>query len=112
MAAAEVRGVQLVVTIEVRPTIDEQGLLHLPVAKLKVGVMNITPVAKLIARRMYRQQIESGLVDLQDWRVKIAGALLNDRPFDPVFTAEDKKVRVEKMTVSDDKLVIRFVPVR
>jgi hypothetical protein len=37
--------------------------------------------------------------------------LLDGKPFRPVFKIVDKKVRVEKITIEQKKLTIRFVPV-
>jgi len=46
MGTADVKGVEFIITIELEPKINEQGLLNLQVAKVKVGAMNITPLAK------------------------------------------------------------------
>ncbi len=110
MAMADMKGVELVVTVRLEPQIGKQGLLNLRVAKVKVGAMNITPLARLIAKRMYAQQLAGMPIDTEDWRAKIAGALLNNEPFDPVFPAEDKKVRLEQITIHKEKLILRLVP--
>ena len=39
-------------------------------------------------------------------------AILNGRPFEPVFKVEDKKVRVEKVSLEQKKLTVRLVPVQ
>lgn len=111
MALADMKGVELVVTVGLEAQIGEQGLLNLQVTKVKVGAMNITPLARIIARRMYNEQLMSMPIDTEDWRAKVAGALLNDEPFDPVFSAEDKKVRVEQITIHKEKLILHLVPV-
>jgi len=111
MALADMKGVELVVTFGLEPQIDEQGLLNLQAAKVKIGAMNITPLARIIARRMYTQQIMSMPIDTEDWRAKVAGSLLNDEPFDPVFTVEDKKILLKKITIIEGKLVLRLAPV-
>jgi len=36
--------------------------------------------------------------------------LLTDEPFQPVFPIDDKKVRIEKITVAKEKLLLRLVP--
>jgi len=41
---------------------------------------------------------------------KIAASLLNDEPFSPVFSIDDKNVRIEKITVDKEKLLLRLVP--
>lgn len=116
MGTASIKGADLAVTVVTRPKLDEKGLLHLQVEKVKIGAMNITPVAKMLAKRMYTERIESVPVDLMDLRAKIAASLLNEEPFEPVFNVNDifedtdKKVRMEKITIAQKKLTIRLVP--
>jgi hypothetical protein len=38
-------------------------------------------------------------------------SLLNDEPFEPVFTIEDKKVRIKSIKILEGKMKIDFVPV-
>jgi uncharacterized protein YpmS len=57
MGSANVKSAQFVVTITPEPKTNEKGLLNLQVAKVKIGAMNITPLAKIIAKKC----IKSGL---------------------------------------------------
>jgi hypothetical protein len=117
MGTASIKGAELVVTIVAKPNLDEQGLLHLRVEKVKIGAMNITPVARLIAKRMYTERLATVHIDTENLRTKIAASLLNEEPFEPIlnvrdiFQDVDKKVRVEKITIAQKKLTIRLVPV-
>jgi transcriptional regulator of aromatic amino acid metabolism len=110
MGTADVKGVEFVVTIELEPKIDEQGLLNLHVGKVKVGAMNITPLAKMTAKKMYAQRVAAIRIDREALRTKIAASLLNNEPFEPVFRIDDKKVRIEKITIAEEKLLLRLVP--
>ena len=110
MGTAHIKGVEFIVTIALEPRVDEQGLLNLEVAKVKIGAMNITPLAKMMAKRMYAQRIATAPIDTEALPTKIAGSLLNDEPFKPVFRAENKKVRVEKITIAEEKLILHLVP--
>ncbi len=110
MGTADVKGVEFIITIELEPKIDEQGLLNLQVAKVKVGAMNITPLAKMMAKKMYMQRINALDVDTEAVQTKIVASLLTDEPFEPVFRIDDKKVRIEKITVAEEKLLLRLVP--
>jgi len=112
MGTADVERAELVITIELAPVVDEQGLLNLDVAKVKIGAMNITPLAKMVARRMYQQRLESEPVDTKDLRAQIAASLLNKEPFDPVFKAEDKWVRLTGFKITAGKLIARFEPTK
>lgn len=111
MGTANIKGVEFIITIELQPKIDEQGLLNLPVAKIKVGAMNITPLAKITAKKMYAQRLASIYMDTEALQTKIAASLFNDEPFEPVFTINKGKVRIEKITIYEEKLIARLVPV-
>jgi hypothetical protein len=113
MGTANVKGMEFVVTIELKPKIDERRLLNLEVAKLKVGAMNITPLAKMIAKKMYAEQVASVPVDKDAWQTRIAASLLNEEAFEPIFPTGDKdiRVRVEKAAVQKERLVLRLVPI-
>jgi len=110
MATAVIKGVELVATVGLEPEIDENGLLDLRLSKVKIGAVNITPLARIIARRMYEQQLAVMPADTEDWRTKLVGSLLNAEPFEPVFRVEDKKVRLKKVNVTDGKLELHLVP--
>ncbi len=116
MGTANMKGVDLVVTAVVEPRLDEAGLLNLRVAKVKIGAMNITPIARMIAKRMYAQRLATMPIDTEDLRTQIAASLLNDEPFEPVFDIadifenENKKLRIEKITIQEEKLILRLVP--
>lgn len=110
MGTANVKGVEFVVTIVLKPTIDERGLSHLLVAEVKVGAMNVTWPVKMMARKMYAQRLASMPADARSFYGKIAASVLNDEPFDPVFEVDDRKVRIEKIIVQKQKLTARLVP--
>jgi hypothetical protein len=111
MGTAAVRGLELVVTIVVEPVLDERGLLNLRVTKVKIGAMNVTLLARVMAKRMYAQEIGEEDVAVEDLRAQIAASLLNDEPFEPVFKIKNKKVRVNKITIMQNKLSLHLLPV-
>ncbi len=105
-----VEGAELVVTIELGPALDEEGLLNLNVQKVEIGAMPITLLAKIVARREYQNRLETVPVDTTDLRAKIAASLLIEEPFEPVFKVEDKWVRLAKVEIVEGKLTGHFVP--
>jgi hypothetical protein len=111
MGTAKVKGVELVITIELKPKFEENGLINLHVSKVKVGAVNITPLAKPMAKKMYAERLAAVNVDKKALRTKIAASLLNNEPFELVFTVEGKKVRVESVDVCQRELKARLVPV-
>ena len=110
MGTTAIEGAEFVVTIEFGPRMDDQGNLNLLVEKVKVGAMNVTPLAKLMAKRMYRERIESAPVDMQDLRTKIAASLFNEEPFAPILRVEDKWVRLKGFDLTDGKLTAQIIP--
>ncbi len=117
MGTAVLRSVQVVITIELNPSLDERGLLNLRVSKIKAGAMNITSVIMAVARSMYTERLAAVESDPHDLGAQIAASLFSDKPFDPVFEikdmlgGEEKKVRVEKITLTPEKLTVRLAPV-
>ncbi len=116
MGTTVLKRVQVVITIELNPSLNERGLLNLHMAKIKAGVMNITPLVKVVAGRMYADRLAIVDVDPGDLRAQIAASLFNDEPFDPIFEikdifdGEERKVRVEKITLMPEKLTVRLAP--
>jgi len=117
MGTANIKGVELVVTIELQANIDQKGLLSLKLGKFKVGAMNITPIAKLMAKKMYTEQVAVANVDKDAWQTKIIASLLNDEPFEPLFRMPTdrmprKRLRVQKVAIQEGKLSFRLIPVQ
>jgi hypothetical protein len=104
MGIATTSGVDFVVTIAVEPTLSTQGLLNLKVTTVKVGALNITPLARLIAKKMYTERVSTVYVDTAATSAKIAASLLNDKPFVPIFPFEDSYVHLKKITIEQQKL--------
>ena len=110
MITANVKGVELIITIELEPKIDERKMLNLHVVKVKVGAVNITPLARMMGKKMYTERLATLPVDTEALQTKIVASLLNEEAFEPVFSVEDNKVRIEKITVYQEKLTARLVP--
>jgi len=112
MGTADIEGAGFVVTVELQPEIDDGGLININVSKVKIGAMNITPLAKMMGQKMYRQRVESMEVDTEDIRTKIAASLFNAEAFDPVFQVEDKWVRLKEIEIIDGKVLARLDPAK
>ena len=110
MGTVSVKGVEVVMTIVLEPKINEDGLSDLRVTGVKVGAMNVTPLAKMIAKKMYAKRIGTVPVDTRAIEAQIAASLLNGEPFEPVFEVEKRRVRIEEITVDHEKLTARLVP--
>ena len=104
------KSVEFVLTIAGKFVIDEEGLLNLNVDTIKVGAINVTPVARMVAEKMYAEKLEESGVNANDLGTKVAGSLFSNIGFEPVFKVGEAKIRAEKITVSNKKLVINFIP--
>ena len=112
MGTVTVEGQELIITIELGPQMDDQGNLNLIVDKVKVGAIPVTFVVKMMAKKMYRERVESMPIDREDWRTKAVASLLNEEPFEPVLRVEDKWVRLKSFDIVDGKLIAQFVPAK
>ncbi len=110
MGTIDIKGAKFVVTVMLAPALDKNGLLNLFVKKVKVGAVNVTFIAKLIAQKIYTERLALKNIDPQDLRAKIFISLLENRPFEPVFCVRDKKARLEKFTLTDKKLTLHMTP--
>lgn len=110
MGTAAIEGVELVVTIALEPRWDDERYFGIDVKLVRIGAMNITPLAKMIAKRQYQHRIETVPVDTGYIGAKIAAALLNQETFDPIFEVEDKWVRLDRLDIVQGKLTAHFVP--
>ncbi len=112
MGTATIEGADFIVTVELQPQFDEKGLLTINVEKVKVGAMNLTPVAKIFGKQKFEEQMARDDVDKEDIRTKIAASLFTGEPFDPVFEYDHKKVRVKNATVSKGQMDVEFAPAK
>ncbi len=110
MGTTAIEGAEFVLTLAFGPRLDEQGNLNLLVEEVKVGAMPVTLLAKMMAKKMYKERLESAPVDTEDLRTKIAASLFNEEPFAPVLKVEDKWVRLKSLELTDGKLAAQFIP--
>jgi uncharacterized protein YpmS len=111
MGIVSLNGAEFVVTIIAEPNIDSEGLLNLQVVRVKIGAVDITPLAGVLARRICQQRFANKGFDTKDLWNKMIVSAVNGQPFEPVFKVEDKKVRMEKIKIEQKKLTIWLVPV-
>lgn len=110
MATAGARPVDLVATIELNPTINQQGLLNLHINSVALGAVNITSVAKLIGDKAYLDWLSSTGMEPNNIAAQVCRSLLNDEPFEPVFEFGGKRLRVSRIDVSAEKITALLTP--
>jgi hypothetical protein len=108
---ANVKGIDLAVTIHGLIKMLESGQLNIHIQTVKIGAMNVTRLAKYFAKNMVKERFGMMYVESTDPRVLIAAALLEDKPFDPVFEVNDKGVRLTQTTMEQDFVRLKFNPI-
>jgi hypothetical protein len=109
MISVYLSGIEFVATVDVKPGINEEGKLTVALDSVKVGAVPVTIAAKVVAKKMYNEQI-SGLPK-DDIRVRIARAMFEDQPFEPVMEVDGKTVKIGKIRVEQGIMRVDFVPV-
>jgi len=110
------KSIDFIVTIAIKTQFNKKGLLNLNISQIKVGALNVTPLAKIIASKMYSKQTSNTEIDPDNWGIKLAASLLKDKPFEPVvevkdvFAQGDVKVRIKNITVKKEKLIFHLEP--
>jgi uncharacterized protein YpmS len=112
MGTANLEGARFIVTVELKPQMTEKGDLDLVVQKVKVGAMNVTPLARMMGRKMFQEQINRGGVDMDNLGTKIAASLLNGQPFEPFVEIDDKWVQLKSVDITQGKLTAQFIPAK
>jgi len=97
-----------VVTVKLKGQVDDSRRLRLQVKGVWAGVLNITPLAKAFAQEALRQQADKMPPDR--FPGAILSALVNGESFDPVVQVDGKRVRIERITIEQQRLTIRFTP--
>jgi hypothetical protein len=112
MGTATMEHADFIVTVDIEPQFDDKGLLNLNVTKVKVGAMNITPLAKMIGKQKYEERLDAGAVDMDDIRTRITGSLLAGKSFDPVIESGGKRIRLKSLDITQGHLDAEFVPAK
>lgn len=111
MGTVDYAGFPIVVTVIADPALDSRGLLSLNLRKVKAGIINITPLAKFIAGKVFAHQINQHGTEL--WLRSLCDALLANKPFEPVFpTYENKDILLTGAEIEQQLLTLRFRPVK
>ena len=103
----------VVVTIIFTPKLDEKGMLTLNLRHVKAGAFNITPLARSITAKVIQNELQAAeQSDTNRWLVDLRDALLENKPFDPVFPVYEDFIRVGRIELIDRQLTLLFTPVK
>jgi uncharacterized protein YpmS len=110
MATVKAKPVDFFLTIELNPFINQQGLLNLCVNRVLLGSIEITPIARLIGDKAYTSWMSSTGTEPNNIAAQVCRSLLRDEPFEPVFTVQDRPLRLSKIDVLTKKIVALATP--
>jgi hypothetical protein len=111
IAALKAKPMDLFVTIELNPAINQHGLLTLHINRIMLGAVNITALARLTGNKAYSDWLSLTGTEPDNMIAQICRSLLNDEPFEPTFEIGSKSVRISKFEVSDGKITALLTPV-
>jgi len=111
MGTATIEGMDLVVTIRGKPAVDVNGLLNLNIDAFKVGALNMTLLARMVARQMYSEKLSELKVNPDDINIEILDSVINNEPFNAVIPIEDKRIKITGVAYEEGKLRIQFTGV-
>jgi hypothetical protein len=110
MATVRARPIDFFVTIELKPAIDEQGLLNLHINSVKLGAVNVTAVARLIGDSVYSNWTTTTGTEPNNIAALICRSLLRDEPFEPVFETGGRQLRLSKISVETNRITALLNP--
>ena len=70
--------------------------------------MRITVFARRLTRTIISEQFQN--VEDSQWRQIISDAILDNLPFEPVFVAYDKKIRLSRIAIHPGRVGLTFKP--
>jgi uncharacterized protein YpmS len=111
MATAQTRFASPILTIRIIPTINSFGQLNIHVDSVSLGAVSVTSLAKSIGSKALDDWMSFTGIDSNDIATQICRSLLNDEPFEPVFTISDKSLRICKIKLEKKKITALLLPV-
>jgi hypothetical protein len=110
MAQVNYDGIDSVITVEITPQFDSNGLLNLEVVKVKMGALSITFIAKKLAKKMFNEQIQ--FVEPDNIVALALASLMADKSFEPILEADGKKIKIDRIIIDKQILKIHIIPLQ
>lgn len=100
-------GFNFIVTMVLNPAIDRNGQFSLRGSKFRVGGSSMPFMAGAVEEKIINR-LEQHFKDSKN--AGFVKSLLDDSKVEPVFKINHSKLRIEKITALDKKLIIHFLP--
>ena len=99
-------GLDFIVTVVLKPYIDNEGYFFLKMSKIQAGRSRILFIGRAVKGKILRELTDF----LNENIVDSTEALLNNHRIEPVFSFNHRKLRIDKITILDKELMIHFLP--
>ena len=109
MANVNLKGFDTVVAVKICPQFDANGLLIMNVEKMQIGALGVTYIAKMMAKKMFDEQI--GSVEADNIASLALASAMTGRPFVPAFKADGKKAKIDNVILKNETLKIHITPI-
>ena len=106
MSLMELAEREMVLTVVGRAWLDEQKLLNLNIEMIKLGSVNIRPLAMSIAADIYEAKLARDVDSIDDQTRKVAEALLKHKPFTPEFEYDKNKVVIKDIQIRQAEMTL------
>jgi len=107
IARTNYSGFNLIASMAIEPEIDKDGKLLLDADKFQVGRSSLPFAAEMIKKKIIAALGENFKMGKTD---EFINAVLHTGKIDPVFKINSSKLRIEKITVQNEELIIHFLP--
>jgi uncharacterized protein YpmS len=107
IARTNYKGFDFIVSMAIEPKIDKQGRLFLDAEDFQVGRSSLPFAAEMVKKKIIAGLVENFKAEKNE---EFINTFLNSRKIDPVFNINHSKLRIEKITVQNEELIIHFLP--
>ena len=107
MTGVNLNGVDTVITVQIHPEFDPNGLLNLKLQKVRAGAISLTMLVKPIAKRMYNDRM-AAMEGHQDFYSNILGSILAEKPFEPTFKVGKRTLKITNITIHNKTAKLDF----
>ena len=107
-AKTERFGMDFFVTLSLKPVIDSDGMFLVKSQSVDVGSSSV-PFAAMAVRKQLLDNLSS-FVD-HEKAAETVGAVIAKKAIEPIVKVNGRRIRIEKITIADKKITIRFAPI-
>ena len=109
VAKVALDGIRIYLDVYLKAEVLSDGKMKAQIESVKAGAVDITGFAVSIIRDVFEKRFKGG--SDADGLDEIIYAILENRPFEPVFAFGEQKLRVYKVDLAQSKLLIGFMPI-